>query len=82
MLFRILSSNWVAIPVFLVAVCAVAYLYLMGRVQVAKIGGGLLGFAGLLVLLGSRPSTRFRKTKSSPQAGAGPTGSKEAGPRP
>jgi hypothetical protein len=54
MLIRFLSSNWVAIPVLLLACVAVAVLYLRGRIMEAKIGGSLLGIALVLILWGSR----------------------------
>lgn len=54
MLIRFLSSNWVAIPVLLLACAAVAVLYMRGRVLEAKIGGSLLGLALVLILWGSR----------------------------
>ena len=56
MLLRILSSNWVAIPVFIAAACAVAYLKIRGRTLEAKIAGGVLVLAAVLALIGSIPS--------------------------
>lgn len=61
MLIRFLSSNWVAIPVLVLACLAVVVLYLRGLVMEAKIGGSLLGIALVLILWGSRgtgPSVR------------------------
>lgn len=56
MLNRFLSSNWVAIPVLVLASAAVVILYLRGRVFEAKIGASVLGLAVLLILWGSRGS--------------------------
>ena len=56
MLNRFLSSNWVAIPVLVLACAAVVVLYLRGRVFEAKIGATLLGLAILLIVWGSRGS--------------------------
>jgi hypothetical protein len=82
MLFRILSNNWVAIPVFLVAVGAVTYLYMMGRVTEAKIAGGVLGLAAVLALLGSRPRKRTANTDANPQTKKdGSSGKGTAAPR-
>jgi hypothetical protein len=54
MLSKFLSSNWVAIPVLVLACAAVVVLYLRGRVFEAKIGATVLGLAVLLILWGSR----------------------------
>ncbi len=56
MLNRFLSSNWVAIPVLVLACTAVVVLYVRGRVFEAKIGATVLGLAVLLILWGSRGS--------------------------
>ncbi|MEW6348793.1 MAG: hypothetical protein AB1646_06995 [Thermodesulfobacteriota bacterium] len=65
MLFKILSSNWVAIPVFIAAMCAVGYLYFRGRVFEAKVAGIVLLVAAALALFGSRP---YRGSKDEKDA--------------
>ena len=54
MLIKLLSSNWVAIPVLMLACAAVVILYLHGRLFEAKIGASLLVLAFVLILWGSR----------------------------
>ncbi len=72
MLLKILSSNWVAIPVLIAAACAVVYLYLRGRVFEAKIAGILLLVAAALVLFGSRSSRGSKDDKGSRDTGSRP----------
>jgi hypothetical protein len=54
MLGRILTSNWVAVPMLLIAGGSVGLLYHKGRIDEAYIGAGLVALAAVLVILGSR----------------------------
>jgi hypothetical protein len=49
MLGRILSSNWVAIPILVIAASGVVLLYLRGRTLEAGISAGLLVVALILI---------------------------------
>jgi hypothetical protein len=52
MLGRIISSNWVAIPVVVIAGAGVMLLYLRGKTLEAGIGAGLLVVALILIARG------------------------------
>ena len=52
MLAKILTSNWIALPVLLVAAGSLVLLYVKGRVSEAMIGGALLAVAVILIILG------------------------------
>jgi hypothetical protein len=61
MLLKILSSNWVAIPVWLIAGALLVVLYLKGRALEAKLGAGLLVIALALIIwgrIGSDPDVK------------------------
>lgn len=55
MLIKILSSNWVAIPVLAIACVSLVLLYLRGRTTEAKLGASLLLLAFLLIIWGRKP---------------------------
>lgn len=61
MLTRFLSSNWVAVPVLLLAVGSLVLLYLKGRINEAYAGAGVLGLALILVFIGRRKKDRGEK---------------------
>ena len=50
MIGRILTSNWVAIPLLVVAGVSLVLLFLKGRPKEALIGGGVLAIAAYLIL--------------------------------
>lgn len=56
MLGKILTSNWVAVPVVMVAAASVGLLYVKGRLLEAAVGAGLLVLAVLLIIVGGRRS--------------------------
>lgn len=58
MLTRFLSSNWVAVPVLLLAAGSLVLLYLKGRKTEAYVGGALLGLSVLLIFLGRKKKDR------------------------
>jgi membrane protein implicated in regulation of membrane protease activity len=47
---RILTSNWVAIPLLVVAGISLVLLFLKGRTKEALIGGAVLALAAYLIL--------------------------------
>ena len=53
-MLKILSSNWVAIPVCLIAGALLVVLYLKGRALEAKLGAGLLVIALALIIWGRK----------------------------
>ncbi len=54
MLLKIFSSNWVAIPIWLLACALLVVLYLKGRALEAKLGAGVLVMALILIIWGRR----------------------------
>ena len=54
MLFRILTSKWIAIPILVVAAVLLAALHLKGMTTEALVGAGVLVLAAYLILTGSR----------------------------
>jgi hypothetical protein len=54
MLGRIFTSNWVAIPLLIVAAISLVVLYLRGRTTEAMIGAGVLAVAAYLIVRGCR----------------------------
>ena len=54
MLGRIFTSNWVAIPLLIVAGISLALLFLRGRTTEALIGAGVLAVAAYLIMRGGR----------------------------
>jgi hypothetical protein len=54
MLGRIFTSNWVAIPLLIVAGVSLVLLYLRGRTTEAMIGAGMLAVAAYLIVRGGR----------------------------
>jgi len=52
MLGKILTSNWFAVPVILLAAVSVGLLYLTERTTEALCGAALLGVAIILIILG------------------------------
>lgn len=61
MLTRFLSSNWVAVPVLLLAAGSLVLLYLKGRVNEAYVGAGVLVLALILILVGRKKKDRGDK---------------------
>lgn len=61
MLAKILTSNWIALPVLLVAAGSLVLLYVKGRTFEAMIGAALLAVAVILIFLG-----REKKDPDSP----------------
>lgn len=62
MLTRFLSSNWVAVPVLLLAAASLVLLYLKGRIREAYVGAGLLGLAVILIVMGRKKKARGEKS--------------------
>jgi hypothetical protein len=51
---RIVTSNWIAVPVLIVAALLLVLLYIRGMTTVALIGAGVLAVAAYLILVGGR----------------------------
>ena len=54
MFLRIVTSNWIAVPVLIVAALLLVLLYIRGMTTVALIGAGVLAIAAYLILVGGR----------------------------
>lgn len=54
MLLRILTSNWIAIPILVVAGILLALLHLRGMTTEALVGAGVLVLAAYLIFTGRR----------------------------
>jgi O-antigen/teichoic acid export membrane protein len=54
---RILTSNWIAIPVLIVAAILLVALHISGMTTEALIGGAILVIAAYLILTGKRRDT-------------------------